>query len=163
MANSVIDGTIEEAKLRNRGKWQSVFATVTIRRTNGTLETLNKLIVANALVDAVQTGSSGRFYLHSFIDQKGLHGIRSEGRTQLAFPRSVETLLGILGVLNLIMLVSWIAMDGGVRLLPAIFGPLCFGLFVALRIARKSAEQHFAADAETPPMLQPRSAPATSL
>ncbi len=145
MANVVIDGTIEEAKLRRAGKWQSVFDTVTIRRDNGARETFNKLIVANPLVDAVRAGSSGRFYLHSFIDQKGLHGIRGEGRSQLAFPRSVETLLGIMGVLNMIMLVAWIAMDGGVRLLPAIFGPLCIGLYVGLRLARQSAERHFAA------------------
>lgn len=163
MANRIVDGIIEEAKLKRSGRGQSVYETVTIRTDGGPPETFRKLIVARALRDALEPGTAGRFYLHSFIDQKGLHGVRIDGRARFAFPRNAEKLLGIMAALNLIILLGWIAMDGGVRMLPAIFGPLCLGLYVALRLAHQSAARHIAADAAPRPAVQARSAPATSL
>lgn len=162
MANIVIDGIVEEATLRRSARGQSVFETVTIRSDSGKPRTFRKLIVANAMRELLKPGLSGRFYFHNFIDQKGLHGLRADGHSLFAFPGNAEKLLGILGLLNLLLLAGWIAMDGGVRLLPAIFGPLCTALWVALRSARKGAEAQFAADAGVA-QVQPRSAPATSL
>lgn len=163
MANIVVDGTVEEAKLKRSGRGQSIFEAVTILGADGARRKFRKLIVANEMRDLLRAGLSGRFYLHNIVDQKGLHGLRAEGRALFAFPRGAEKLLGILGLLNLLILAGWVAMDGGVRLLPAIFGPLCAGLWLALRLARKSAEAQFAADGGVAPQDQPRSAPATSL
>lgn len=163
MANSIIEGVVEEARLKRSGRGQSIFETVTFRRADGKRETFRKLIVANDVRDILKTGLSGRFYLHTFLDQKGLHGLRAEGRTLFSFPESLAKILCILGLLNLVMLAGWIAVDGGVRLLPAIFGPLCTGLWLALRAARSSAKAHFTADGASAPKVQARSAPATSL
>lgn len=163
MANSIIEGVVEEARLKRSGRGQSIFEAVTFRRTDGTRETFRKLIVANDVRDLLKTGLSGRFYVHNFLDQKGLHGLRSEGQTLFSFPDSLTKILCILGLLNLVMLAGWIAADGAVRLLPAIFGPLCMGLWLALRMARSSAQAHFTADGASAPRIQARSAPATSL
>ncbi len=163
MANSIIKGVVEEAKLKRSGRGQSIFETVTFRRTDGKRETFRKLIVANDVRDLLKSGLAGRFYFHSFLDQKGLHGLRSEERTLFSFPDNLAKILCILGLLNLVMLAGWIAVDGGVRLLPAIFGPLCTGLWLALRMARGSAQAHFEADGGSTPRVQARSAPATSL
>ena len=163
MANFIVDGVIEEAKLRRSGRGQSIFDSLTIRLESGKRQTYRKLIVANAMRDLLKEGLTGRFYLHNLIDQKGLHGLRAGSDSLFAFPGGAEKLLGVLGLLNLLLLGGWIAFDGGVRLLPAIFGPLCLGLWVMLRLARKSAAAQFAADAAAGPAVQPRSAPATSL
>ncbi len=163
MANIVIDGTIENATLKRAAMGQSIFEAVTVRRSDGTREHFRKLIVANALRDALKSGATGRFYFHKFIDQSGLHAVRSGSRSQFAFPRNIEIILGIMGTLNLLMLVGWIAADGGVRLLPAIFGPLCTALFIGLAAARHSAARQFTSDGAARASVQARSAPATSL
>ena len=163
MANSIIEGVVEEARLKRSGRGQSIFEAVTFRRTDGTRETVRKLIVAKDIGDLLKAGRSGRFYLHSFIDQKGLHGLRSDGRVLFSFPDNFGKMLCILGLLNLAVLAGLIAADGGVRLLPAIFGPLCTGLWLALRMARSSARAQFAADGAPAPRVQARSTPATSL
>ena len=38
-----------------------------------------------------QPGTSGRFYLYTAIDHRGIHGVRDdEGRSAFAFPRSTK-------------------------------------------------------------------------
>jgi hypothetical protein len=162
MANILIDGTITKAELRRAALGQSIFETLSIRARDGSEHSFKKLIVPNALKDLLVPGVNGRFYLHSFVDQKGLQGIRTAHGAHYAFPRNAERLFAVMALLNLFVLITWLMLDGEVRMLPTMFGGLTAACWFGLRSVRFSARQHFDADGGAAP-AQPRNAPATSL
>ncbi|WP_380874250.1 hypothetical protein ACFB49_46710 [Sphingomonas sp. DBB INV C78] len=157
MSNSIIDGTILEAKVKRAVKRQTLFDTVTFQLADGSLKTIRKLQVANEVAGHLTAGAKGRFYLYKMGDQRGVHGIRTvDGREIAAYPRVIERLMLVLGSLNLAILIAWIMMDGEVRLLPLILGPICLGFGILLHLTGNAAMRQFAADAG--PDAQPRPA-----
>jgi len=119
MSVSIIDGTLEAAKLKRKGKSASLFDSISIRRAGGGEERLGKTIVANTVADAMQPGTRGRFYLYSAIDHKGLHGLRTaDGVAIHEFPGSSERVMLIVLIINVVLLIGRFAIEGAIWFLP---------------------------------------------
>jgi hypothetical protein len=139
MMNRAIDGIVTVARLKRGALGQSIYSDVTIRRTDGSLEQLGSLVVANALRDVLAPGTGGRFYFHDIMGARGLHGFQPAGQAaRMMFPRVNELALGLMGLLNLVMVFGWMLMDGGLRVLPFMIGVACvigWAVFTASRQA----------------------------
>jgi hypothetical protein len=149
MATDIIDGRIVGAKLKRAARRQSVFDTIIFQLPDGSRRTLRKLAVSGDLADALTPGTSGRFYLHSIVDQHGLHAIRThDGRAIFDYSRTVETILLVIGLLNLMLTGAFLMLEGEVRTVHLLFFLLGSGLALLFRRTRNAARSQFDDDAD---------------
>ena len=62
MSTFIIDGTIEDAIVSKRNDKVAVFKTVTFAKRDGTKQTVEKAVVAGAMIDQISVGNTGRYY-----------------------------------------------------------------------------------------------------
>src|SRR3546814_17780214 len=97
--------------------------------------------------DVCSSDLSGRFYLFTAVDQKGVHGIRSrQGETAYAWVGGNEKAMRFMFLLLLATVVLMIAITGAVGLLPfgiMILSAVCWYLY---RKARIESRRQFDAD-----------------
>ena len=147
MSVSMIDGTLEAANLKRRAKSASVYDSILFRRSDGGEARLGKTIVANPVADALKPGTRGRFYLYSAIDHKGMHGLRTaDGVAIHEFPGSSERLMLIVLIINLVLLVGRLGLEGKVWFLPLALVVLAGIVYPLYRKTRIESLRQFDAD-----------------
>jgi len=112
MAVSTIDGTLEEVVLKKvRGK-NRIYERLTFRLADGGTKSLAKSIVHQDLGPLIEPGISGRFYLYTAIDHRGIHGVRaSDGREGFVFGKANETAMLLTVVVGIALIAVNLAMD----------------------------------------------------
>lgn len=147
MGTSVIDGTIEAVWLKRRRSKVAVYDKILFRLADGRPKSIGKSVVGPAVADRLVPGTSGRFYLYSAIDHRGLHGLRdSEGKAVFAFPTVNETMMLIVACLNALWLILSIVLADRVPLLPLLITVLGFPCWFLYRRTRIEAQGQFDGD-----------------
>jgi hypothetical protein len=118
MSTSIIDGTVAEAEPGRRRGAVTVFKSIRFELADGSSRTVKKAVVKQEIADELVPGSAGRFYLFKAFDISGVHGVRKpDGRTIYAFPANNQKLFLVLGIINLLWVVTMVAVRGAVPLL----------------------------------------------
>lgn len=148
MSVRAVDGTLEAVTVKRRASKAWRLADMRIRRADGGDDT-PKVVVATPKVGAELTpGASGRFYLYKAVDHWGIHAVRlADGRLVAEFPRTNETLMAVLFVLNLVMLGAMLALEVGLFWLTIALIPFTAVLWFLYRQTRLEAEAQLAAEA----------------
>lgn len=91
MAVSVIEGTLEGAAVKRiRGKTR-IYQSLQFRLRDGSSRSIAKAIVHEDVAALLEPGTSGRFYLYTAIDHRGIHGVRDDrGREAFGISRVNE-------------------------------------------------------------------------
>lgn len=147
MGVSTIDGTIESAELRRSAAKVRIYKSIVFRLADGETKTIAKPIAHAELAPRLEPGATGRFYLFSSIDHRGIYGVRSsDGQTHYAYPRNNETI----GMVLTILAVLWVGMslyligDFSIfALIVLVLGPI---VWLVNRNLRTQAERQFQAD-----------------
>lgn len=107
MGVSIVDGTIEAIDGGKRYKKVSAFKSIVFREADGASRTIKKAVVTPDVADQMTVGNSGRFYLFTSLDIKGIHGVRKrDGTAVYGFPGKGNAIIFMILVpLNL----AWIA------------------------------------------------------
>jgi hypothetical protein len=151
MATSIIDGTIEEAVLKNRKRLGSRFDKVVFRLDDGGTKTWTRAVVMNNVAELLRPGTRGRFYLFTAIDHRGIHGVRTAGGREEFGVTRVNELAGLwISILNALVLVLYVAVldrYSWTFWLALVLMVLGVPMYLAYRHTRLEAERHFAADA----------------
>lgn len=118
MSTSIIDGTVEQAERgRSRGGI-TIFKSIRFALDDGSSRTVTKAVVKQEVADELAPGARGRFYLFKAFDISGIHGVRTlDGRAVYAFPGNNQKLFLVLGIINLLWVVTMIVARGGVPML----------------------------------------------
>jgi hypothetical protein len=147
MSVAAIDGTLEAANLKRKVRNMSIYDSIVIRRDGGGEERLGKTVVANAVADALQPGTRGRFYTYASIDHKGMHGVRTgDGKAVYDFPQNNEKLMLVVLAVNAIWLVGGILLDGRARYFPLALVLLAVIVYPLYRKTRLESRRQFEAD-----------------
>jgi hypothetical protein len=110
MGVSILDGTIEEAVLKRSVRNLRVFHHVRFRLRDGETKTVAKPLVDASVAHLLQPGASGRFYLYTSIDQRGIHGVRDDqGHATFGFPKNNEIAMLVVFIFSLV----WIGITVG--------------------------------------------------
>jgi hypothetical protein len=118
MSTSMIDGTVAEAEPGRRRGAVTVFKTIRFQLDDGSSRTVTKAVVKQDLADELVPGAKGRFYLFKAFDIGGIHGLRTpDGRAVYAFPANNQKLFLVLGIINLLWVVTMVAVRGAVPML----------------------------------------------
>lgn len=147
MGVSSIDGTLEEAHLKRARRNLRIYDQLKFRLADGGTKTVAKAVVDEAVAELLLPGTSGRFYLYTAIDHRGVHGVRAEnGRSAFKYPRNNEIAMLAVAGIGLALILFNLAMD---RL--SIWGLLCLVLgalgYFLYRATRSAAEGQYAGDA----------------
>jgi hypothetical protein len=147
MTVSTVDGTIVEAVLKRSRRNLRIYERVVFRLPGGTTRTWLKAVVDQEVARLIQPGASGRFYLFTAADHRGIHGVRdASGAAAFAFPRNNETAMLIVAAFG--ALVSLLMLAFGQISFWALF---CMGLgipfFFIYRGTRLAATRQYEADA----------------
>lgn len=146
MAVSFIDGTLEQAELKRAPLNLRIYKQLTFRLRDGRERTILKAIVDAKVAALLEPGVSGRFYLFTAPDHRGVHGIRDDqGRAAFAFPRNNERAMLIISIIGIVLLGATLAMDmmSGWALITIALGVPFYIIFRSNRIA---AERQFEGD-----------------
>jgi hypothetical protein len=147
MGVSTIDGTIESAELRRSTGKARIYKTIVFRLANGETKTIAKPLAHADLAPHLEPGTSGRFYLFTSIDHRGIHGVRtSGGRAFQAYPRGNETAGLILTIMAVLWVFTSFYLNGDfsiLALLMLILGPV---VWLVNRNLRIQADRQFRAD-----------------
>jgi hypothetical protein len=146
MAVSIIDGTLVEASLKTARMNLRIYNHLKFRLADGSEKTVAKSVVDAEVAALLMPGTSGRFYLFTAIDHRGVHGVRTaDGRTVFKYPKNNETAMLVVVAMGALLLMLGYAM-GGI----SIWGVLCLLLgvpaYFLYRSVRGSAEQQFNGD-----------------
>jgi len=120
VGTSIVDGSIEDAKIKRARAGIAIFEFIQFRLNDGSSRTVKKAVATQAVADQLAPGTSGRFYLFNSFDLKGVHGVRrSDGTAIYGFPGNTNRRLFVfLGLLNLVWIVMRVTLiDGQVPLL----------------------------------------------
>ncbi len=154
MAVSIIDGTVESVELRRTGPGIILYKKIVFRLPSGETRTILKPISHANLGPHLAPGSSGRFYLFSAIDHRGVHGVRTSGGVAVqAHPKNNERIAVVLTILGPVMLLGFLFLLDRLSiwaLILLILGPL---LWVTNRKVRIEGERQFAADQGAAPAV----------
>jgi hypothetical protein len=147
MAVSIIDGTVEEAVLKRRRAQASVYERVTFRLGDGTTKTWAKAVILNDVADLVLPGTSGRFYLFTAIDHRGISGVRAaDGREACGVPKVNEKAsIWVIVMMTLLNALYILALDK-ISILALVLMILGVPMYFYYRHVRVEAERQFAAD-----------------
>jgi hypothetical protein len=119
VGTSIIDGTVESAKLKRARAGIAIFDFIQFRLNDGSSRTVKKSVTTQAVADHLAPGTSGRFYLFQSFDLKGVHGVRrSDGTAVYGFPgTNNRKIFLIVGVINLAWIAFRLALEGDVPVL----------------------------------------------
>ena len=150
MATSIIDGTLEAADLKRvRGKTR-VYRSLTFRQRDGSPKSIAKAIVHEDVAALLSPGTSGRFYLYTAIDHRGIHGVRDDGgRSAFAISKVNEYAMLWTMVVGIVLVGLYLTDDK-----ISIWGVLCIVLGVPLyflyRHTRAEATRQYERDGGPP-------------
>lgn len=155
MSISTVDGTIETAEIRRTGPGIVMYRSIVIRQPNGEAHEIKKPVTHSDLATLLQPGTSGRFYVFSAVDHRGINGVRaSDGRAVFAHPKNNERIALFLTIFAIVALaVSAVLFDriSFWFVILIVLGPV---LWVISRNARQQGELKFNADsAYRPPAI----------
>lgn len=112
MGVSTIDGTLEEAVLKRVRRNLRVYERLTFRLRDGTTKSVAKAVVDGPVADKLLPGTSGRFYLFTAIDHRGIHGIRdASGREVFSFPGNNEKAMLFIIPVMVVMIALMLLID----------------------------------------------------
>ena len=166
MMHRPIEGTLMVPRLKRSLLGQSVYSDVTVRRMDGSQETVGDIVISDKLRDALAPGASGRFYFHDIAGTRGMHGFKAAGgAARMAFPMLHERVFAAIGGLNLMLAITLVLLTGELRLLPLLVGVLATTGWVIYRASRQAILHDSEHDVSLlqRALGQPRRAPATSL
>ena len=156
MGVSTIDGTLEEAVLKRVRRNLRVYERLTFRLADGTTRSIAKPIVDQALAAHLMPGTSGRFYLYTAIDHRGIHGVRdAEGRAAFSYPTNNEKALLIVMPILLLWIVVALVLQGGIPIFGTLVLVISLPFYFLYRKTRMEARRQF----ETDTAYRPSSAP----
>lgn len=147
MGVSTIDGTLEEAVLRRAVGKVRIYDRLKFRLADGSEKSIAKSIVDGDVGAALVPGTSGRFYLFTAFDHRGLHGIRdSQGNCVFGYPSNNEKAALISAILGFVLVAIAILVYGGISLLG--LGVMILGIvgYILTRKTRAEATAQFEAD-----------------
>lgn len=148
MAQHVIDGTIEAIAQKRTALGRPLFESARFRMGDGSVRTVGKFVATHEVATALRPGASGRFYFFKVLDQSGVHAVRTlDGHAISGFPKTIETLFAVMGLLNALVVGAGLALDGGLRMLALLIAAACIAVTFIARQARAAAERQFQADA----------------
>lgn len=151
MGVSSVDGVLEEAVPGRRAAGLQIFKKLVFRLDGGGTKTVAKAVVHSDLVEHMQPGLRGRFYLFTAIDHRGLHGFRTaDGMEMHRFPKNNERIAYVLLIVCAIWVSLALVLFGGVPILPTILLIIGIPLTILTRKTRIESEQQFAADNAAP-------------
>ncbi len=149
MGTSIVDGTIESVEAGRKNKKVSVFKTIVFREEGGSTRTVKKAVVSGDLAGEIVPGNSGRFYLFTTFDLKGVHGLRkADGTAIYDYPGKTNKIIfiGVI-VMSLALMALRLLNDDGLPLLSVFLIILgVVGLYFTSKAARETRE-HFYSDA----------------
>lgn len=144
MGTSIVDGTIESIEAGRKTKKVSVFKTIVFREEGGSTRTIKKAVVSGDLASQIVPGNSGRFYLFTTFDLKGVHGVRkADGTAIYDYPGKNNKIIFIgLIVMSLALIVLRVLNDDGLPLLSVFLIILgVVGWYFTSKAARETREQ----------------------
>jgi hypothetical protein len=147
MAVSIIDGTITEAVLKSSRRNLRIYRQIVFRLPDGGSKTWQKAVVDEHVAPLIQPGTSGRFYLFTAVEIRGIHGVRDDkGGAVFTFPKNTETASLICAIMGAVVTVLLLAI-GYVSLWPILLMVLGVALYVVHRSTRLAAVAQYEADA----------------
>ena len=156
MGVSTIDGTLEEAVLKRVRRNIRVFERLTFRLRDGTTKSVAKAVVDAPVAERLVPGTSGRFYLYTAIDHRGVHGVRADdGQSVYGYPKNNEKIMLVMIPLLVVWIAIGIAMIQDAPLLPTILLLLSVPFYFIYRNTRLQAQRQYDADSarpSTPPL-----------
>lgn len=147
MGTSIVDGTVEEAVIKRQRGRITIYSPLTFRLDGGGSRTIKTAVASGEVADHLKPGSSGRFYLFTALDVKGVHGARTAGGSAFDFPaRNNELIFIFVIIINIL----WIALRVGTDTGLPLFGVAMLllggvGLFFT-RKSRMEAKTQFETD-----------------
>lgn len=148
MAQSTIDGIVEEAVLRRRRSQGGFYDSIKFRLDDGSTKTWTKAHVMNNVGDLLTPGTRGRFYLFTAIDHRGVSGVRTEdGREAFGVAKLNEQVGMWLVIVNILLTILYVTVLNGISVLALILIVLGVPMFFLYRQNRLDAEKVFRADA----------------
>ena len=159
MGVSTIDGTLEEAVLKRVRRNIRVFERLTFRLRDGTTKSVAKAVVDAPVAERLVPGTSGRFYLYTAIDHRGVHGVRADdGQSVYGYPKNNEKIMLVM----IPLLTAWVAAAlvflGGIPILPSIILVLSVPFYFIYRNTRLQAQRQYEGDSAPPSAAPPLAA-----
>ncbi|MDT9600578.1 hypothetical protein [Sphingosinicella rhizophila] len=152
MSTSIVEGVVEEAKLKRARGGISIFDHIRFQLDDGGTRTINKAVVAKDVAEKLTPGSRGRFYLFTAFDLKGVHGVRSaDGASVYGFPGNNEKVFILLGIVNILWIAFRVAVDGQVPFLAVGLIILAIVGYVLMSKGRREARKQFDDDESQAP------------
>ena len=150
MGVSIVDGTLEEVVIRRHRKQASVYERLMFRLPDGSKKTWTKAVVAGDLVPLLTPGTSGRFYLYTAIDHRGVHGVRlDDGRELYAYSKLNEYVSSAVVISQGLLTLLSYSVDFGLgftRILAPILFVLGIPMYFLYRNTRLQAERQYRED-----------------
>lgn len=148
MGVSTIDGSITSATLKRSFRGISLFKEIVFQQTDGASRTMKNMVTTDAVAEGLKPGNTGRFYLYTSLDVKGVHGWRLANGTQAyGVPGNNERVFLILGVVAVLWVIVKIVTAGGVPLLGVGMIVLAIVGYVMMSKTKREAKTQFEADA----------------
>jgi hypothetical protein len=143
MGTSIVDGTVEEAVVKRKRGALTVYSPLTFRLNDGGSRTIKSAVVSGDVANHLQPGKSGRFYLFTALDLKGVHGARTADGAAYEFPGKNNAIIFIvLIVTNILWIGLRITVDDGVPLLGvALLGLGVVGFFLTRKTQAEAKAQ----------------------
>lgn len=159
MGVSTIDGTLEEAVLKRVRRNIRIFERLTFRLRDGTTKSVAKAVVDAPVADRLVPGTSGRFYLYTAVDHRGVHGVRADdGQSVFGYPKNNEKIMLVMIPLLTVWILIGIAMIQDAPLLPTILLLLSIPFYFLYRSTRLQAQRQYEADSARAPSAPPLAA-----
>ncbi len=147
MGVSTVDGSIEKVELKRKRRDIGIYKEIVFREKDGGTRTIKNAVVKDPLNAEMVAGNSGRFYLFTAFDLKGVHGVRKADGTALsAFPGNNAFIFALVAVINIAWIVLRALTDGGVPLLGVGLAILGIVGYVVMRGGLRAAQAQFDGD-----------------
>jgi hypothetical protein len=145
MAVSIVEGSLEAFELKRRAPAISLYRDLVIRHRDGGETRFKRAVAAGNVADKLAPGARGRFFLFESIDQKGIHALQLDDGTEVhAFPVMNERIILLVLVLNCVLLIGRMAIDGRLWILPLILILLAAIVYPLYRRTHLEARDQFA-------------------
>lgn len=147
MGVSTIDGTLEEAVLKRVRRNIRIYERLTFRLRDGSSKSVAKAVVDTPVAEKLLPGTSGRFYLYTAIDHRGVHGVRDDsGGSVYGYPKNNEKIMMVMIPLLTLWVGAALIFFGGIPILPTVILVLSVPFFFLYRNTRLQAQRQFDSD-----------------
>ena len=147
MGVSTIDGTIEAVVLKRARRNVRIYERVTFRLADGSSKSIAKAVVEAKVAELLMPGTSGRFYLYTGFDHRGIHGVRdAQGRAVFGFAKANETAMLVVVIIALAMVGAYLAILDALSIWGILLLILGVPAYFLYRRTRLEAERQFQAD-----------------